>query len=312
MAKSRFLLTILLAGLALPAARAGEATPPEKVSFYFAAHQDDWQLFMNPSAFEDVVSPNVKTVFVHVTAGDAGLGTGRHGRRFPYYLARENGAETAIRFMADAQGWPLQKAASSVTFNGHSIYRVSYRNTVAYFLRLPDGNPDGTGYQETRHQSLRRLAAADIATISAIDGSAVYRDWNDLVATIRSILDFERGSAPVVQLNLAESDLRRNPRDHSDHLMTARAALEAAARLSCARRRYFVDYASSKLPPNLNSEQRDMESSVVAVTAAGILALDHGSIWQRYFQSYLGRNYFRIEEGVGSCSNPANEFAAKR
>jgi hypothetical protein len=312
MAKSRFLLTILLASLALPAARANEVTPPDKVSFYFAAHQDDWQLFMNPSAFEDVAAPNTKTVFMHVTAGDAGLGTGRSGRRFPYYLARENGAETAIRFMADAQGWPLQKTASRKKFNGHLIYRVSYRNTVAYFLRLPDGSPDGNGYKETGYQSLRRLAAANIVTLSAIDGSAVYRGWNDLVATIRSILDFERGSAPLVQLNVAESDLRRNPRDHSDHLMTAKAALDATARLSCVRRLHFVDYASSKLPPNLNSEQRDMESSVVAVTAAGILALDHGSIWQQYFQSYLGRNYFRVEEGIGRCGHPATEFAVKR
>src|SRR6185437_7900713 len=94
----------LLAFLVLAAFAGGQAVAAEKadkVSFYFAAHEDDWQLFMNPSAFQDVLEGAAKTVFVHVTAGDAGLGTGDGGRKRPYYLARENGAEDAIRFMAD-------------------------------------------------------------------------------------------------------------------------------------------------------------------------------------------------------------------
>ena len=73
----------------------------------FAAHEDDWQLFMNPSAFEDVVSGAAKTVFVHLTAGDAGTpgAPGRHNFA-DFYLARlENGAEAAI-FMANANSAP--------------------------------------------------------------------------------------------------------------------------------------------------------------------------------------------------------------
>src|SRR5215831_21049368 len=92
----------VLAVLAAAPAVAAEDARPDKVSFYFAAHEDDWQLFMNPSAFEDVAGGAAKTVFVHVTAGDAGLGTGSGGRQHPYYLARENGAASAMRFMADA------------------------------------------------------------------------------------------------------------------------------------------------------------------------------------------------------------------
>jgi hypothetical protein len=42
------------------------------VSFYFSAHEDDW-LFMNPSAFWDV-STATPDAFIHITAGDAGLG----------------------------------------------------------------------------------------------------------------------------------------------------------------------------------------------------------------------------------------------
>src|SRR5262249_21279726 len=154
-----------------------DAPSHERVSFYFAAHEDDWQLFMNPSAFQDVVEPKTKAVFVHMTAGDAGRGMGTSGRKYPYYLARENGTEVAIRFMADAAAHPTSKSESSTPFDGHPIYRVLYRNTAAYFLRLPDGNAEGTGYQGTGFQSLARLANGEIANLSAIDGSTAYRGW---------------------------------------------------------------------------------------------------------------------------------------
>jgi hypothetical protein len=55
-----------------------------------------------------------------------------------------------------------------------------------------------------------------------------------------------------------------------------------------------------------------MESSVVAVTAAGILALDHGSIWRPYYQTYIGRNYFRAEPGAGSCHRSGPGIANAR
>src|SRR5690242_2348490 len=87
---------------------------PDKVSFYFAAHEDDWQLFMNPSAFQDVIGGAARTVFVHVTAGDAGLGTRDSGHRPPYYLARENGAEDAVRFMADTDREPASSVDAHV------------------------------------------------------------------------------------------------------------------------------------------------------------------------------------------------------
>jgi hypothetical protein len=299
-------------GLLLPLAaqaQAQDARPYEKTSFYFAAHEDDWQLFMNPSAFLDVTGTKTKTVFVHVTAGDAGSGLGRRGRKHPFYLARENGAEAAIRFMADANELPAEKVADRKTFNGHSIYRVSYRNTVSYFLRVPDGNASGAGYPETGNESLRLLAEGARRKLRAIDGSTTYRNWGDLTATLRALIDYERADAPVVQINVGETDPAINPGDHSDHLMTAKAAVEAAKSLTCARRLHFVDYASSRLPENLDAKQRDMESAVFAVTAAGIRALDHSSAWHHYNDSYVGRNYFRVEEGTGRCTAQGIEMA---
>ena len=123
---SRTFVAVCLAGavLASAPASADDGKRPDKVSFYFAGHEDDWQLFMNPSAFQDVIKGAAKTVFVHLTAGDAGLGNGLGGRKHPFYLARENGAEAAIRFMADADAVPGERIAAPMSFNGHMIYRV--------------------------------------------------------------------------------------------------------------------------------------------------------------------------------------------
>ena len=92
--------------------------------------------------------------------------------------------------------------------------------------------------------------------------------------------------------------------------MTAKAALNAAKNLTCARRLHFVDYASARLPENLDSKQRDMESAVFAVTAAAIRAMDHSSAWHHYNDNFVGRNYFRVEEGSGRCEAPHPEVAA--
>lgn len=289
---------------------AAEGARPDKVSFYFAAHEDDWQLFMNPSAFQDVLNGAAKTVFIHMTAGDAGLGMGRNGRKHPFYLARENGAESAIRFMADADSTPVEKSVSNLPFNGHPIYRIAYRNTVSYFLRVPDGNASGAGYPATGFQSLTRLATGANNTLAAIDGTTVYKGWGDLVATVRSIVDYERGHAAVAQLNVAETDVRINPQDHSDHQMTAKAALDAVSGLPCVRRVFYVDYASAHLPENLDVQRRDMQSSVFAVTLAGVMAYDHPTSWRKYDKSFVGRAYFRTEEPAGRCDAAATEMAA--
>jgi hypothetical protein len=297
--------------LASAPALADEGKRPDKVSFYFAAHEDDWQLFMNPSAFQDVIGSAAKTVFVHLTAGDAGLGAGMGGRKHPFYLARENGAEAAIRFMADADAAPGERVAAPMTFNGHAIYRVSYRNTVSYFLRAPDGNASGAGYAETGFQSLKRLATGENNILRAVDGSATYEGWGDLVATLRAIIAYERGGATLIQVNVAETDKRINPQDHTDHLMTAKAALDAVKEASCVRKVYYVDYASSRLPQNLDAQQRDMESSVFAVTLAGIQAMDHSTSWHHYDHSFVGRNYFRVQEPGGHCGAAVTAMATR-
>src|SRR6185503_231465 len=94
----------LLLVLFVHPARCAENT--NVVAFYFGAHPDDWQLFMNPNAYYDVQKPSNKVVFVYVTAGDDGAGLGNGKGSQPYYLARENGAKLSVAFMANAAKKP--------------------------------------------------------------------------------------------------------------------------------------------------------------------------------------------------------------
>ncbi|MGN6573366.1 MAG: hypothetical protein ACTHLO_18330 [Pseudolabrys sp.] len=236
-----------------------------------------------------------RCVFVHVRAGDAGLGLGTGGRRHPYYLARENGAELAIRFMADGDGRPPAERHTDIpVFAKHAIRRVVYRNTVAYFARLPDGNPEGTGYAATGSQSLKRLAEGAIGTMTAIDGSADYFGWRDLVATLRALIVGE-SEGLVPDLHVPELDAARSPSDHADHAFTARAVLDAAKDLP-ARIVHHVGYAAREAAENLTGADRDLKCAVYAVTVAGVLALDHSADWRHYDALYAGRDLSRREE----------------
>lgn len=269
------------------------SSDPRRTPFYFAAHQDDWQLFMNPPAFADVRAGG-KCVFVHVTAGDAGLGTGAAGRKHPLYVARENGALSAIRFTADPDWEPPGEPAASVeTVNGHAIHCVRYRNTVAYFLRLPDGSPAGTGYADTGFQSLQRLADGRGGTLTAVDRSASYQGWADLVATLRAMIARERQNAPVI-LHVPDPDATINPGDHSDHYVTAKAALAAVQNLSDVQCVAHLGYAAMSRAENLSGNDRDRQNAVYAVTLAAVAACGHPTAWQHYEQEFIGRGYSRV------------------
>jgi hypothetical protein len=211
---------------------------------------------------------------------------------------------------ATAQG-PVAPVTTEAMVNGHPIHRVDYGKTVAYFLRVADGNLSGSGYEQTGWQSLRRLHDGENNILAAVDGSTVYHGWDDLVRTVRAIIDEESGHKPV-QINVAETNTRINPGDHSDHLMTAQAALDAVKDVPCVRRAFYVDYASAKLPENLNAKQRDMESSVYAVTMAGVQAYDHGTSWRHYDDAYVGRHYFRVQEPPAACHATTAALSPKR
>jgi hypothetical protein len=174
----------LIAAFASACASAPTAPPapsPPVVSIFTVAHQDDWQLFMNPEAYHGMDEPQEKAVFIHVTAGDAGAGAG--GEPVPYYLAREEGALRAVRFMANAADPSIGKGArmdsAQVERGGHGVQRYAYANAVVYFLRLPDGNIVNGSVYTPHPESLTRLRSGDAATSGTVEQSGRYEGWQD-------------------------------------------------------------------------------------------------------------------------------------
>lgn len=305
---------LMICGLALLSACTGmpgrDGAAPgvlPAVNVFAVAHADDWQLFMNPEAFHAMDEPHEKAVFVHLTAGDAGRGV--TGEPVPYYLAREEGALRAIRFMANAQpetGMGVAMESAMVDRAGHLLQRFAYANAVAYFLRLPDGNFTGPGYETTGWQSLERLRTGAIAGIAAVDASARYAGWDDLTATLAAIVASEMRPGEGLGLHLPEKDEELNPQDHSDHRNAALAMEAAATHFPCARLARYDEYSTGERATNVEGADFLVDVGTWAATASGLSDNQAHSTWDPVHNSWLGRSYSRVTAPTGPC--PAAEL----
>jgi len=276
------------------------------ISFYVAAHQDDWQLFMNPNAYSDVNSSyNTKTVFIYLTAGDAG-DTGR-STTTSYYVARENGANRSVRFMADVVSPGTTSTVSDITVNGNSVRKVVYKNTVSYFLRLPDGG-DGNGFQSTGYQSLKKLYSGAIASITNINGSVTaptasktYYGWNEVVATLIKIVQIESVGFTQVFANLPDPDTAAGS-DNFDHTYTGIAMRDAMAWFPCVTNVFFTENPSGFMAVNLSTEDIINEAATWGAMTTGLTDLKFNSTYDAVHKLAVGKNYARVVAGSGSCT----------
>jgi GlcNAc-PI de-N-acetylase len=281
-----------------------EAPTTPTLSVFVVAHPDDWQLFMNPDAFHAMNEPRGKAVFVHVSAGDAGKVMG--GEPTPYYLAREEGALRAIRFMANAANATAALGADTrpeaVERAGHPLARHTYANAVAYFMRIHDGNIV-TGDQFEEHPlSLQRLRSGASAETKAIDDSTRYVGWNDFVATLEAVVRSELEPGMALNLHIAELDEGLNPGDHPDHRAVAFAMEEVAVRLPCARVSRHQEYATRDHRLNVTGTDYMIDAGTWAATASGLSDLHAGSTWEPGHNAWLGRDYHRVQEPRGTCN----------
>ena len=262
----------------------------QTTSVYVSAHPDDWQLFMNPNAYNSIKGTNEKVIFILTTAGDAGDGISNN-----HYLAREEGTLRAIRFMSNTftnQGAPgTNMNQTTVNVNGHQILKFSYRNAVIYFLRLPDGNYSGTGYSGTGNQSLQKLYNGSITTISAIDGSATYSSLVDLENTLKSIVQTE--ATGNIKFNSADHDTSLNPDDHSDHVHSSLIMQDVANSIGGVTLNLYRDYHTAVLPINIFSDNLLINAGTWAATASGISDNSFFSTWDNDHNVWLYRQYFR-------------------
>lgn len=209
------------------------------IAFYITAHEDDWELFRGEVAYSDANNPVNKIVFIHTTAGDAGETDG-------WWEAREGGAVAAVRSALS----PHPLTTHVATVRCHPVQRYVCRNTVIYFLRLPDGNPSGSGYPSTNHESLSQLRDSG-KPVSAVDGSTTYTSWADFCETIVQIVASE--CLEVAQahpwLNVSDYCSTTNPGDHADHKATADAVRTFAS--TRFNRAWFLTYCTEGCAPNL-------------------------------------------------------------
>jgi hypothetical protein len=272
------------------------ATTPLSTAVYVSAHADDFALFMNP--YRDVVRSDTRVVFVFLTAGDAGLGKGP--KSAPYYLAREAGALRAVRFMADATAETTADPRSgSVWVSGHYVQKWSYRNTSAYFLRLPDGAVEGVGYPIHNYASLMKLKTGEIGSIRAVDGSTTYTSWNDLVRTLTEIVRSQSAGTPNVWLDTHEIDTAANVGDHSDHVATGLAVTAVQSALPCTNLAFHIGYATSGLV-NLDLDDIENRAAVFANYASGMAEKGYpGMAWDSGHKSWLAGMITRLANGNG-------------
>jgi GlcNAc-PI de-N-acetylase len=259
----RDLCTCSEQGIVLPGQSATPPPPPPPTSVwdvYVHAHEDDWQLFLAPNAYYDYHRGD-HLLFIYATAGDAGLGPS-------WWQPREDAAKASVRQLA---GSNLSESASSVVVCHstpqvcHNVTAWTYGSSVSIFMRLPDGNPQGTGYAATGFQSMSRLRDGQISNITTVDGSATYSSWADLYLSLNSIITTYTPYNSSTWINAPDFDRGRQTSqgttcpacpDHADHLAVADAVHNITIGMGAPwSRAWFIDYpignADPRYPPNL-------------------------------------------------------------
>ncbi len=251
---------------------------PTGVSFYVVAHADDWQLFMHPNAYNDLIASDSKVVFIITTAGDAGADE-------TYWGAREEGAKSSIRFCL-APIAALSQSNGTRIFNNHSIIYWSTNNATCYFLRLPDGNLDGNGFSTRNYQSLSKLKAGHISTITAVDYSTTYQSWPDFYTTLQTIILFESTGTPNVWINYLNPDAGINPNDHPDHIATGQAIQDMTI-ISGLRQALFVGYTLNNASADLQPTDLFWKVGMFAAYEKAVFDGSSYSTLQESIQTYL-------------------------
>ncbi len=263
-----------------------------KTSVYVSSHPDDWQLFMNPNAYNSIKNSNEKVLFLHTTAGDAGAGVSN-----TRYLAREEGSLRAIRFMSNTfttgAGLGTNMNETIVNINGHQILKYTYRNAVAYFLRLPDGSPNGSGYSREGFRSLQRLFNGAVSNISAIDNSTTYNSLSDLENTLRTIVELESASLNNLNINVGDDDIVINPGDHSDHIYSSKIMQNIAHAIGGVTVNLYTEYETGSRPQNVFNHDFLVSAGTWGVTTSGLADNSTSSTWDNTHNSWVGKQYYR-------------------
>jgi len=293
------------------------------VAFSIQAHQDDQWLFMSSRIIADMTAAGTKMVFITLTAGDESCGSCTYGSG-PFYLGREIGSVYSSKFAADLTTGttPLDvPTATTVSINGHNITKYVYKNTVNYFLRLPDGNVNGLGFPNNNNQSLNKLRTGVISSISTIGindlpplaPAATYVGWSDLTNTIKAIINTEKITGTQSWIHTAHTDISTpngyNVNDHSDHTNSGIASADAVSSgMTWVGINGFMNYNSSAQSANLN--QTDLENSAIllALETFGMTEMEYQNEFNTAHMNWVPMDYFQTVK-IPSGSAPFAGFS---
>ena len=228
-------LVLLNPGLSRPAAAAPACTHGRTMNV--VAFEDDDILFLNTDIVHDVQDGVcVRTVFV--SAGDA-------GKAQSYWEGREAGSKAAYAEMAGvSDAWT--QADAGITDHPMPVLTLTGQPTVSLvFMRLPDGNGNGSGFTSTGNESLQKLWQGDISQIDAVDGSSSYSK-QQLIDTLAALMTSFGPDTVRTQDFLGSY----GDGDHSDHHSTAYFAKAASPHYAGSHQLVgYLDYHDLPAPP---------------------------------------------------------------
>jgi LmbE family N-acetylglucosaminyl deacetylase len=235
-----FLALTALTGFAFVAAPQGPASAVPGSVLNIVAHEDDDLLFLSPDLLHSVQGGGkVRTIFT--TASDDGMSS-------TYWQSLEKGSQAAYAQMA---GVPNTWTKTDAGIAGHPmpLYTLNGNTNISLiFMRLPDGNLDGSGFPSTGNQSLQKLWTGSISTIKAVDGSSSYTKAS-LISTLTSLMTAFQPS----QIRTQDYAGSYGDGDHSDHHTTAYLTQAAQQNYTTAHTLTgYYEYNDSQLPANVS------------------------------------------------------------
>lgn len=275
---------------------------PSALSLSVVAHIDDDLLFQNPDIVESIAAGGGH-VTVYLTAGDA-------GRDESYWEGREIGAKAAYTEMAGASDWVDSISTFSDGENEyeiHTSYLESQPEVQLYFLRLPDGNGQGTGYAINEKQSLERLWDEEISEIESVDGANSF-DHDQVLSLLLGIVEHHEPQTIMIQDHSSEFV----GSSHSDHVHGSEYAYEALQHYEQDHQLIsYVDNASQSLGPNLTPEQSELNYHIFEAYAEYDPNLrfeldDEGNlVLSSHYQNWTSANY--QVENISGYYTPSRE-----
>jgi LmbE family N-acetylglucosaminyl deacetylase len=227
--------------------------PPTSTTLITVAHADDNLLFMSPDEISLIQGGGAVQV-VYLTTGDAGRGGA-------YWHLREKGAKAATAYMAGVSDvW----RTGTIEANGYILTMDTLtddpRLTIV-FMRLPDGNVDGSGYRDTKYQSLMKLWTGVIPSITNADGASFTID--QLADTLAAIAELYQPDTIFTQ----DFSGTYGNGDHTDHVTTGYLTTQATETYStnpCSVVGY-QGYPISQLPANVSGSPLEAKEQAFLV-----------------------------------------------